>query len=350
LVCKQKTMPKKIWFYWLQHFALLWLLINIFNAVDYAYKVSIWGPLTVNADLTPITVWQMFVIHNFHRPDFLYLAAVTFMIEFNYRYIFKRYHFAFFAAGAIVISGLSTSILIYSNTGNYPSNLVEPMVGISGYALFYVLIREFFYQRLYKLKVRADVSETQLNNLKQQLNPHFLFNTLNYLYGTALHENAHITAAAIDMMAAMMRYTVTGAQETFVYLNDELVFIQNYLQLQKQRVATDMQQQISIDINVPESGLKIAPLLLLPFVENAFKFGISTDYPALINISIKLHAADLTANITNAIIPGREKAKGTGNGIILSKQRLTLLYPRKHKLNIAATDTEYSVSLILNLN
>ena len=343
-------MSKKIWFYWFQHFALLWLLINIFDAVDYAHKLSIWGPLTLNADGTPITIWQMFVIHNFHRLDLLYLAAVTFMVEFNYRYIFKRYHLAFFAAGAIVIGGVSTSILLYFNASNQTSNLVEPMVAISGYALFYVLIREFFYQRLYKLKVRADLSEIQLNNLKQQLNPHFLFNTLNYLYGTALQENAQSTAEGIDMMAAMMRYTVTGAQETFVSLNDELVFIQNYLQLQHQRVATGMQQQILIDINVPISGLKIAPLLLLPFVENAFKFGTSTDYPARISISIKLRATDLKANISNAIIPGREKAKGTGNGILLSKQRLTLLYPRKHKLNIAATNTEYSVSLILSLH
>lgn len=346
-------MFKKIWTYWLQHFVLLWLLINLFNAIDYAYKLSIWGALTLNADGTPITAWQMFIIHNFQRTDYLYLAGLTFLVELNYRYTFKKHSLALFITGAVVIGGLCIFMMFYFSTNGssykYPSNFFGPVVIIIGYSLVYALLREFFYQRLYKLQVRADLLNTQLNNLTQQLNPHFLFNTLNYLYGTALLENAQNTANGIDMMAEMMRYTVTGVQQTFVPLNDEVSFIKSYLQLQQLRMATASNLTVLADIDVPESNLRIAPLLLLPFIENAFKFGISTDHDARINLSIKLDTGKLTANFSNTIIPGRDNVKGTGNGIVSSKRRLALLYPDTHNLIISTTDKEYRALLVLDL-
>lgn len=348
-----KAYLRKFHLYWLQHFAAVWLVTNIFNLVNYAYKLSIWGPMTLNEDGTPITVWQMFVTHNFQRPDYLYLLLFTFLVELNYRYIFKRYNLAIFAGVAIIIAAIGTSSSLYFSTGGfrnkYPANFFEPWTAAAAYVIFYGLVREFFYQRLYKLKVKVERSETELNSLKQQLNPHFLFNTLNYLYGTALQEKAEHTAEGIEMVAEMMRYTVAGVQETFVPLNEEIQFIRNYISLQKLRLPANTAQQVKINIDVPDSALKIAPMLLLPFIENAFKYGISNDQASTIEVDVGLQKNFLRAIITNTIIQGAPQVKGTGSGINTCKKRLELLYPESHTLEIRPTATNYSVNLLINL-
>ncbi|RFZ82344.1 histidine kinase [Mucilaginibacter terrenus] len=348
-----KAYLRKFHIYWLQHFALVWLVTNIFNLVNYAYKLSIWGPMTLNTDGTPITLWQMFVIHNFQKPDYLYLLLFTFLVELNYRYTFKRYNLAIFVGVAIIVAAIGTATSLYLSTNGfqnkYPTNLFEPWTAAAIYAVFYGLIREFFYQRLYRLKVRVERSETELNSLKQQLNPHFLFNTLNYLYGTALQEKAERTAEGIDMVAAMMRYTVAGVQETFVPLNEEIQFIRNYISLQKLRLPAGTAQQVKINIDVPDSAIQIAPMLLLPFIENAFKYGISNDQASTIEVDVGLHENSLGAIITNTIAQGAPHVKGTRSGIDTCKKRLELLYPESHTLKIMPTPTSYSVNLLISL-
>lgn len=345
-------MLKRFIKYYLYHLGALWLLLNVYNTLDYLHKLSIWGPLTLNADGTPITAWQMFINHNLYKPDYLYLAFLVLVVQLNYLFIFKKYTLWIFALFAIFTGLLSTAILLYFSTNGftnkYPPDFLEPAVIISGYILFYAMTGEFFNQRLHKLKVRADRSENELQALKRQLDPHFLFNTLNYLYGTALLENAGRTAEGIDIMADMMRYSITGMQETFVTLCHEINFIELYIKLQQLRMARTL--QVTAEITGLNQQLKIAPMLLIPFIENAFKFGTSTDHKANVIIIIDVTGNQLVMEVSNIIIPGKENIKGTKNGLSLTRQRLALLYAGKHLLNISTDNNTYRVKLTLLLN
>ena len=214
-----------------------------------------------------------------------------------------------------------------------------------GYTVGYALVSEFFHHRLHLLKVRLKKSENELQVLKQQLNPHFLFNTLNYLYGTALKENASSTAEGIEIMSGMMRYTVTGMQETFVSLGEEIQFIEQYLYLQQVRLPLNEAQRVKVNIKAAEQPLLIAPMLLIPFVENAFKYGSSADDPSEIKIDISLAGSELKVTISNTIAAGQNSIKGTNSGLELTRKRLALLYREKHKLEIVPGEKVYTVRL-----
>lgn len=339
---------------WLIHLVAIWALLNCWYSILYLYRVQLWGVFSINPDGSPVTAGQMLVTHNLHRPDYLYLVPFILLVELNYWLVFKRYHLVFFITGAIAAASVATFLTVFINfdgaRNQFPHNYLEPGTAFAAYAIGYALLREFLYQRMYNVKVRLKRSESELHLLKQQLNPHFLFNTMNYLYGTALQENASRTAEGIDMVADMMRYTVTGMQETFVPLDSEIGFVKNYLHLQQLRLTAGTKQRIETDIKTDEPFCRIAPMLLIPFIENAFKHGLSTEQDSFVRVVIHVENGKLHMQVNNSIIPGRAETKGTNSGLQLAGKRLLLLYPGKHNLQTATTTGTYGVKLELQLN
>lgn len=218
----------------------------------------------------------------------------------------------------------------------------------------------FFYKRY--MRGREEVTSLQkelgqsaatLDFLRSQINPHFLFNALNTLYGTAIQEKAERTGEGIQKLGDMMRFMLEENNQEKISLGHEIEYLNNYISLQKLR--TDINPSIAITNEFPEGDVRysIAPMLLVPFVENAFKHGISFRQPSHIRITLSLRDATLYFDVWNSIHPRSEhdpEKNSNGIGLKNVKQRLELLYPRKHDLHIRETAKEFFVHLTIQLS
>jgi sensor histidine kinase YesM len=186
--------------------------------------------------------------------------------------------------------------------------------------------------------------QAELSFLKAQINPHFLFNTLNNIYALASSQS-ELTAPAVMKLSSIMRYVLTEARNDLVPLEKEIQFTTHYIELQKMRL-TD---RSSIDFTVMGDplGRQIAPLLLLPFVENAFKYGISTRERSPIRILLEIKKDSMYFSVTNLkhINTSLKMADNTGIGIHNTQRRLDLLYEHRYGLTIDDGPAEFTVHL-----
>ncbi|WP_411272943.1 sensor histidine kinase [Daejeonella sp.] len=196
-------------------------------------------------------------------------------------------------------------------------------------------------------------STADLNFLRSQINPHFLFNILNALYGTSLQENAERTSEGIQKLGDMMRFMLHENLQEKISLNREIEYLNNYIALQSLRTQSSPEITISTEIEEHVGILQIAPMLLIPFVENAFKHGISLKERSNIRISLVNRDKTLYFDISNSMHekPANDPEKNN-NGIGLSnvKQRLRLMYPTRHELSIRESGKEFFVHLTIQLD
>lgn len=186
---------------------------------------------------------------------------------------------------------------------------------------------------------------TELSFLKSQINPHFLFNTLNNIYSLALVKS-EATADAVFKLSSIMRYVLSETKHDSVALDKEILFIKHYIELQKVRL-TD---KVTIDfvIEGKTEGKQIAPLILIPFVENAFKYGVSTKETSKLLFEIKVKENDIYFTSKNNIVShDKGNDDNTGIGLKNTKRRLELVYGQKHKLSVTEENSQFIVNLIL---
>ncbi len=184
---------------------------------------------------------------------------------------------------------------------------------------------------------------TELSFLKSQVNPHFFFNTLNNIYSLAVVRSDK-TAPAVMKLSSIMRYILTETQHDLVPLSNEVDFIHNFIDLQKVRLTDKVTLHFSAEGDV--DTLLIAPLIFIPFVENAFKYGVSTKEASSISINIKTEENTIIFNSVNYIVATENNlTENTGIGINNVKRRLELMYPDKHVLTTVEKDNYYSVHL-----
>jgi LytS/YehU family sensor histidine kinase len=189
-----------------------------------------------------------------------------------------------------------------------------------------------------------------LQFLRSQINPHFLFNALNTIYGTALQENAERTAEGVQKLGDMMRFMLHENQEDRISLQKEINYLTNYIELQKLRTQVSKDIDISFTVKQENCEHTIAPMLLIPFVENAFKHGISLRERSWIKINISCDTEHVYFDVYNSVHPRREddpEKDRPGIGLDNVKQRLSLLYPQQHELQIRSTATEYFIHLTI---
>ncbi|WP_316739722.1 sensor histidine kinase [Pedobacter aquatilis] len=203
------------------------------------------------------------------------------------------------------------------------------------------------------LKTELGKSDASLSFLQSQINPHFLFNALNTLYGTALQENAERTGEGIQKLGDMMRFMLHENMKDKISLTREVEYLNNYIDLQKLRTSRSADIKIETQIDEQLNNLEITPMLLIPFVENAFKHGISLQQPSHIKITLQTKERTLYFDVNNSIYhkadTDPEKLK-SGIGLENVKQRLTLLYHGKHELIIRESAKEFFVHLTLQLD
>ncbi len=207
-------------------------------------------------------------------------------------------------------------------------------------------------EQLFVLEKELGRSNANFDFLRSQINPHFLFNALNTIYGTAIQEKADRTGEGIEKLGNMMRFMLQENMQENISLAREIEYLNNYIGLQ--RLRTDPNPNISIEARIEDQGhaIKIAPMLLIPFVENAFKHGISFREPCHIKITMEVKEKTLYFDVYNNkhMRPESDPEKDkSGIGLMNVKQRLKLLYPAKHELIIRETTKDFFVHLTLQL-
>jgi len=193
-------------------------------------------------------------------------------------------------------------------------------------------------------KTEAEKANAELSFLKAQINPHFLFNTLNNIYTLSIMNSPH-TSESIMKLSNIMRYVTDEVNENLVLLQHDINCLQDYIELQRLRLGK--KTTVNFSVNGTVASQKIAPLMLMSFVENTFKYGISKKEQSEINIVINAGDSELLFYCENAIFGERAVTERTGIGIANAKQRLEQLYYKKHRLTIDTNDRRFKVTLSL---
>ncbi len=216
-------------------------------------------------------------------------------------------------------------------------------------AIYAILIR-YMILALENQKIKNELitqkQAGELALLKSQVNPHFLFNTLNNIYSLVYHQSKEAPEAVMKF-SSIMRYVLYDTKADNVLLDTEIEYLRNYIELQELRFKKT--GLVSLDISGDTGGVTIAPMLLIPFVENAFKHGNKDIQPAII-VTLFSEKKQIRFEVTSYIKeePPMEEASSGGLGLSNIRRRLELLYPGKHRLEINELDNLYQVNLIID--
>jgi two-component system LytT family sensor kinase len=293
-----------------------------------------------------------------HRKIFLYILSILGLMAFFIFLPYIYFHFVEFPAPRFV-NNAAGAVRQFPRPNPRRSFFGRrfsffPYTGMLFFFLLIMvigggikIINEWFRSERRNEEIEREKAVTELALLKSQINPHFFFNTLNNIYALAI-TNSPGTAAAVMKLSSIMRYVLDDAKNNYVPLNKELQFVENYIALQKDRLTDKVVLHFSNEGNSDDK--QVAPLLLIAFVENAFKYGVSTHQPSAITIALKVSDTHLGFVVTNqkfqAINPG---LSNTGIGLRNTKRRLELLYPGKHSLHIDDDKNAFHVNLTLDL-
>lgn len=346
------------WQQWLLHSFLLWATLTLYDLCDYWIRIQNEGYFIFYEDGTPLTVGRRFYNQVFYDWLWAGVLVAVYFVETAYRVAFDRLK----KTHKIVAVLLSVACLVYYGYDAFVhykmngfwlwhriSSIIYATLIIVIYAFIYSILRNYIYTRIHAAEIESEKFQAELNALKAQVNPHFFFNTLNSLYGTALEEEAPRTAESIDQLSGIMRYTTNEAQQDFTSITNEIKFIEDYLHLQRLRLPQRENIEVKTEICYDGKPCTIAPMLLIPFIENAFKYGISIDHSCWVHLQLKVEAQQLYLLVHNKILRKNPTSKGQGTGIENTTKRLQLLYTDRHKLEIQQSDI-FIVDLHLQLH
>lgn len=225
--------------------------------------------------------------------------------------------------------------------------LVFPVVFVSAVSTGFGLISYMIKQEKGQLVVEQERLQSELSFLRSQISPHFIFNVLNGIV-YLIRKDAKAAEEVTIKLSELLRYMLYDAETKYVSLPKEIEYVQNYIELQKIRFGEDV--AIHVDIAGESFNHQIEPMLLIPFVENAFKHGVGTIDSPEIFISIQCNASELTfmcKNRSTNVVATATNENNKGIGLKNVKRRLVLLYPKTHKIKILEKDGWFMVDLKL---
>jgi hypothetical protein len=361
------------WLVWCLAFNILFHFpFNVFKG---------WGPMNPNNKNLPALGLPLFFIKTLIVNTFF--ATVVPQIALTYvliywllpNYYFKRknpFLTGGITIGVLVIFYFVAAVFVYvvviygeiagtspGSAGNIWSfklnlrptilNLVSSLPIVLGFALMIKLVKRWWQKQKETELLAKEKTKAELQLLKAQVHPHFLFNTLNNIYFFTL-TNSTQAPVMIKKLSGMLHYILNECDQPLVPLEKEIKMIEDYMALEKIRYAEQMQMTIEIDDN--NDGKMMAPLLLIPFVENSFKHGASKMITQpWVKLNIYIENNRLHFMIINSKPPTNGPALSKGNiGLKNVTKRLELLYPGTHELNIVSEPDSYAVYLILHLH
>lgn len=332
--------------------------------------------------LIHISIWSLFIVFNLMQPqfetDFITKEVVFLLIGniavfyINYSYLVTKFllkNKMGLYVGITVVLILMSSIAFKEFGPEFVPKPADfpPMPNIRPAPIFHfkligpiafniLLVVTGTALRVYtewnrnerkKKEIEVQKSSTELHFLKHQLSPHFLFNSLNSIYSLTTKKSNEAPEAVITL-SELMRYMLYETNNEFVPLKSELHYIQNYLKLQRIRIANN--EKVTLNIHGMILNQKIRPLLLISFIENAFKYGTDFKGNTEVKIEISISGNELQFNCMN-IIGNRKTVKdSSGIGLQNTQERLELLYPEKHVLMIEERHERFIVNLKLELD
>ncbi|AMR27645.1 hypothetical protein A0257_11430 [Hymenobacter psoromatis] len=241
----------------------------------------------------------------------------------------------------------STTLLHYLQDNAY---FLPPTIVLAGAA---VLVRDAFVRekerenQLLLHVLEQEKTQAELAFLRSQINPHFLYNTLNYLYATAYPVSEPL-AAAVLRLSDLMRYLLHDSPDGQVDLSKEIEYVENYLALHRLRFEENFFVNFK-HTGLPPGGQRVATLLLIPFVENALKHGVVNQAAHPVEIQLALPAPGRLAFRVHNRINQHQKDATTGVGLPNIRRRLALLYPGRHSLRVQDDGITYTAELELSL-
>lgn len=236
---------------------------------------------------------------------------------------------------------------VYS--ARFTSNVILSAFSLVIFVGLLRFVEDYFELEAKKQELENENLSSELRFLKSQINPHFLFNTLNNLYYLAFTKSPN-TAEVIAKLAQMMRYMLYDSVHTRVAIEKELEYMQNYISLEQLRLNNEV--PIKYVVEGQTEGVRIAPMVFVTFLENAFKHGISnSNKNSWVDIYIHVSNGVCTYSVSNSKIKDSEKTvtEESGIGLLNVKRRLDLSYENHYKLDVKETKDSYSVELKLDL-
>ena len=210
------------------------------------------------------------------------------------------------------------------------------------------LIKDYLHSQRRLAEIAQEKSETELKFLKSQINPHFLFNSLNAIYFLIDKQNTEARQTLLQF-SDLLRYQLYDCNADTIAIEKELAYLQDYIRLQKLR--KDNNYNVDLNIRTDINGFNIVPLLLIPFVENAFKhISHHNNKKNFVHVEMARHNGSFSFSVENSkenqlnntLLPG-------GIGLANVKRRLELLYPEKHQLQIYNNDSTFKIELELRI-
>lgn len=280
--------------------------------------------------------------------NFLTVAAVFYL---NYLYLVKRFMFRRQMLSFVMVNFIIFTVLVVathflmdiipppSNPGRRPKPdadlryifIAFDYIKYTFAAVFSIAFRmtgSWYKADAERRELEKSRSEAELQSLKQQLNPHFLFNTLNNIY-SLIAISSDRAQEAVHELSRLLRYMLYESNSPKVTIDKDLAFINNYVELMRIRMPGNMDMKAEILTSSPAT--EIAPLMLITLVENAFKHGVSNSKPSFIHININADDKEIACDITNSFFPKNEADKsGSGIGLANLHKRLELLYPGRY--------------------
>ncbi len=328
-------------FNWIFDKRYRWLYHAIFWFVMYMDQIlSLAGILPLNDEptiiLLDIVTDFFFVYFNLYvlLPLFLFkgnikmylaLTVVTFILKTNIVYLlFDQYFYV-------------DPLTFFTS---YASGTISLLGTAVGFKFFKTYVKN---QENYN-KLKNDNLETELEYLKDQINPHFLFNALNGIYVQSRKRPEEVPETVL-LLSDLLRYQLYDCSQEKVALKDEIEYLKNYLKLDKMR---KKDANIEFQLDGEPNGKMIAPFVFLPFVENAIKHGVSLDNGMYIKIRLAIEEENIHFTVENAKPEQATQHIGGGIGLPNVKRRLNLLYPDAHQLVIKNEKNRYKVDLSLS--
>jgi len=329
---------------------LVWLALSLFPIlITYVDIGVIPKELFIKQLLRPVLFYANYLLFVplllLKRKVVIYIL-VSFLFLFLYNYFIEAFLFNFIE---------SSQQFPFRKPPNGPRPLlnmryVVPVAfSLTVYLLggIYALVIDFYKRERRSRAMEHEKTDIKLQYLRNQLNPHFLFNSLNSIYSLVRSKSDHAPEAVITL-SELMRYMLYEANDKEVPLEKELNYIQNYIALQRLRIKNS--EDVKINIHGDSKGLTIYPLILITFIENAFKYGTDYKGKTLIDIKINIVGNQLHFYIKNNIGIHKENKENSGIGLENIKKQLEYLYKEHHSLTIDSNQSFYEVTLILNLN
>lgn len=344
------TWYSKKWFTVLLH-TLVWILLF---SLPYILKPSLGDNRPVTNKPEPGTVHFRYALNNLIYIAFFYLNAFILFPQYVYK---KRYRQYILLVSTLFIVILSLTWFVLFEIFQRPNFNLRGHILFNFFFYLFILAASIAYSMIMdraKTERRSREKEnenlkTELSLLRSQASPHFMFNVLNNMVALA-RKKSDLLEPSLMKFSSLMRYMLYEADEEKVSLEKEVEYLQSYIDLQQQRFGSNV--KVNVSLLEADKNYEIEPMLLIPFVENAFKHGTGIIEDAQINIELKAVNNMLSFSVENKYNPSSIELKDKTSGIGLAnvKRRLDLLYGKNQRLQISKNNNWFTVLLNINFN